>query len=57
MQAFQSMLTEKQDTNYLPTSYFEYIDYRVGNYFKAELYKIDRSQKHCLITVPEVKLC
>ena len=28
MQAFQSMLTEKQDTNYVPTSYSEYIDYK-----------------------------
>jgi len=27
IQAFQAMLIEKQDTNYVPTSYFEYIDY------------------------------
>ena len=27
VQAFQAMLIAKQDTNYVPTSYFEYIDY------------------------------
>ena len=29
IQAFQALLTEKQDTNYVPASYFEYInDYK-----------------------------